>query len=130
MEPLSPEIQKALFDQALLNATLMLIPTVASAVAIWRGIRREPPLDRDLEALRLEIAKRPTHEDCTKKHSRLSSEDLSRTQASAKAHDDQITQMRGQLADGNRQFLAIERTLGRIEAAISALQADVVLIKK
>jgi hypothetical protein len=134
MDTITPaEIQRALNMQSVFTGLSALLATTATVVAIWRGVRREPPVDKDLEEIRAELLKRPTHTDCTGKHLRISDE----ARRLNDAVDDELQHNRDLLDQGTKQFLQIERTLGRIEAKqeatsvrLSEIQAELIALKK
>jgi hypothetical protein len=134
MDTITPsEIQRALNMQSAFTVLSAVLATTATVVAIWRGVRREPPVDKDLEEIRAELLKRPTHTDCTGKHLRISDE----ARRLNDAVDDELQHNRDLLDQGTKQFLQIERTLGRIEAKqeatsvrLSEIQAELIALKK
>jgi hypothetical protein len=138
MDTITPsEIQRALNMQSAFTVLSAVLATTATVVAIWRGVRREPPVDKDLEEIRAELLKRPTHTDCTGKHLRIADEARRLNDAGQKSVDDELQHTRDVLDQGAKQFLQIERTLGRIEAKqeatsvrLSEIQAELIALKK
>jgi chromosome segregation ATPase len=128
MDTITPaDIQRAPTIQSVFSALSAVLATAATAVVLWRGVRREPPVDKDLEDIRAELLKRPTHTDCTAKHQRITdaakqlndaSQELN--EAGHKSIGDELQHNRDLLDHGTKQFLQIERTLGRLEATQDA----------
>ena len=119
------EIQSALFNQWLFTAVVAVVSLISGIVSVWQATRRQPPVDRDLDALRQELIKRPTFDHCTAKHQRLAADKATQEEVARASHDREHTELRKHMDDGTRQFMQIERTLGRIESGMETLRSDV-----
>lgn len=110
-------VQDALFTSRLINAISACAATASAFVAIWVGIRRKPPLDRELAQLR-------TRADCVAIHSKEKDDHRKDHDAIEARSVREHNELNDRLLEGAKQFQAIERTLGRIEQGMSDLRED------